>query len=231
MKKITLISFLSILIITSCNKYDHLKSDVSDNLYLYGRLYLQDSINDNGSAKPILAETMVKLSYKSDISNILYTTKTNTDGYFTFLNLTKDSTYSILAETTTGSGDNKLIFSVNYDVMMDKSQKNVTPVLFLDNNKQNGVLFRIKEKASLGAISGCNTCFFSSRQLWLKDTCDYGLFSSIPSNTNGYVIKTNLFPGTYYLLFKKNIGTSVLKSTDSINVSSSGISKKDILLN
>lgn len=229
MKKTLITSAILVITIFSCKKYSDIKSDVNDSLYIYGRLYIQDSINDNGTAKPLLKETPVSLSYKNDPANVLYTTKTNNDGYFSFLNLTKGVEYTISAETETGTGDFKALFSSKTDVLLDVTKNSLTPTLKFDNSKQNGVLFTIKDNLTNGNISGCSTCFFASQQLWLKDSCDYGLFT-IPSNTNGLVLKTNLQPGRYYVLFKKQAGSLLLKSNDIIDITPGGVIRKEIKL-
>ena len=86
MKKVLITITLLVTIITiSCKKYGDIQSDVKDGLYIYGRLFIQDSINDNGTTRTLLKETSVTISYKNDSTKILYTTKTNSDGYFSFL--------------------------------------------------------------------------------------------------------------------------------------------------
>ena len=192
-------------------------------------MYIQDSINDNGTTKPLLKETPVSISYKNDPVKILYTTKTNSEGYFSFLNLTKGAEYTILAETETGTDNFKALFSSKTEVLLDATKNSLAPVLTFDNTKRNGVLYTIKDNLTNGLISGCNTCFFSSLQLAQKDTCDYGLFT-IPSNMNGLVLKTNLQPGRYYVLFKKDAGILKLRATDILDVTPSGIIRKEIKL-
>lgn len=228
MKKILITIALLVTIITiSCKKYSEIQSDVKDGLYIYGRLYIQDSINDNGATRPLLKEVTVTISYKNDSTKILYTTKTNSDGYFSFLNLSKGVEYSVKAETETGIDSFKALFSTKTDVLLDETKNSLTLVLTFDYNKQNGVLYSIKDNLTNGIINGCNTCFFSSQQLALKDSCEYSLFT-IPSNTNGFVLKTNLVPGRYYVLFKKQAGTLLLKSSDVIDITPTGIIRKEI---
>ena len=229
MKKTLILFILLFTIAVSCKKYSTIKSDVNDNLYIYGRLYIKDSINDNGISKPLLKETLVNLSYKADPLKIIYTAKTNTEGYFSFLNLTRGAEYIIAAETETGTGDFKALFSIKTTVVMDTIKNSLTPVLNLDEIKQNGVLYTIKDNLSNGLINGCNTCFFSSQQLAAKDSCEFSLFT-IPSNTKGLVLKTNLLPGRYYVLFKKQAGSLLLKSSDIIDITTNGLIKKEIKL-
>ncbi len=212
----------------SCKKYRSIESDVNNSLYVFGKLYIRDSINDNGLIKPLQKEITVTISYKNS-SNILYSTKSNTEGVFNFLNLTKGVEYTIAAETETGTGDFKALFSHKKDTLLDDSKNGLVLTLLFDTSKQNGVLYTIKDNLTNGLISGCNTCFFSSLQLAQKDTCDYGLFT-IPSNTNGYVLKTNLQPGRYYVLFKKDAGVLKLRATDVLDVTPSGIIRKEIKL-
>jgi hypothetical protein len=228
MKKIVIL-FFTLTIIISCKKYSEIKSDVNDNLYIYGRLHLQDSINDIGSVKPLLKEVTVNLSYKKEPSKIIYTTKANTEGYFSFLNLTKGEEYIVAAETENGTGDFKALFSTKTNVLLNTTQNSLAPILTLDNEKQNGVLFTIKDDLTRGLIGGCNICFFSSRQLWQTDTCVNSLFNTA-SNTNGVSFKSNVLPGKYYLLFKKQIGSVWLQAKDSVNIIEKGVVNKEIIL-
>jgi hypothetical protein len=228
-KRLITLSFFITIITISCKKYSEIQSDVNDGLYIYGRLFIQDSINDNGNIKPLLKETSVVISYKNDPSKVLYTTKTSIDGYFSFLNLTKGVEYTVKAETETGTDSFKALFSSQTDTLLDETKNSLAPVLKFDYNKQNGVLYTIKDNLTNGLINGCNACFFSSQQLAAKDSCEYSLFS-IPSNTNGMVLKTNLLPGRYYVLFKKQAGTLLLKSSDVIDITTSGIIRKEIKL-
>ncbi|MEO7306119.1 MAG: hypothetical protein ABIR78_07365 [Ferruginibacter sp.] len=231
MKKtiIILLHLLIIIVIISCKKYSNIQSDVNNDLYIFGRLHIQDSINDNGTTRPLLKEIPVSISYNNNPAKILYTSKTSADGYFSFLNLTKGAEYIISAETETGTGDFKTIFSVKTNILLDNTKNSLTPILLFDDTKQTGVLFTIKDNASQGLISGCNTCFFSSRQLWLTDTCANSLFTVV-SNANGLALKTNMLPGKYYLLFQKQAGSLLLTARDSVIINPAGIIRKDIKL-
>lgn len=228
MKKIFFIITAITAFIFSCKKYEKIKSDADNKLYINGRLFILDSIIDNSTVKPLLKEVNIAITYKGDTNNILYVTKTDKDGYFTFTNLKQGNEYTIIAETEIGDGDFKLLYSTQKNVLVNESKNNVTPLLAVDETKQNGVLFTIRDNASLGLINDCKTCFFSSRQLWQRDTCDFGLFS-IQSNANGKVVKTNLIPGTkYYVLFKKQAGSLLLKNSDSVIVNNKGLIRMDI---
>jgi hypothetical protein len=228
-KKLIILASLAALFFLSCKKYREIKSDVNNDLYIFGKLQIQDSINDNGILKPFLRQAPVTLSYKHAPSQILYTTTSDTSGFFSFLNLTKGAEYVVAAKTETGSGDFKALFTSKTEVLLDVNNNSLTPTLLFDNAQQNGVLYTIKDDLTNGLISGCHTCFFSSQQLFLRDTCDYGLFT-IPSNSNGLVLKTNLQPGKYYVLFKKQAGSLLLRSSDVIDIPQSGIIRREIKL-
>ncbi|MFZ1784044.1 MAG: hypothetical protein WAU23_02485 [Ferruginibacter sp.] len=228
-KIITLAGWLMLLMLFGCAKYKSTQSDVNDSLYIFGRLFIQDSINDNGTTRPLLKETPITISYKSSPDKILYSAKAGADGYFSFLNLTKGAEYIISAETETGSDDFKAPFSVKTDIVLNDTKNDLAPVLLFDDTKKNGMLFTIRDNASQGIISGCNACFFSSKQLWLTDTCANSLFTVV-SNNNGLVLKTNILPGKYYLLFQKQAGSLLLSARDSVIVNQTGIIRKDIQL-
>ena len=236
MKKIILITIVSVVLIAfySCKKYNEFKETPIGNLYVYGRLFIQDSINDNGIVKPSTGNVVVKLSLKSDSTNIIDTTTTNSDGYFTFSNLdSKD--YIINAEVekpsaNTSLTDSKLLFSTRVNVTLNNSSvNNLTPVLLLDNVKQNGVVFTVMDDATRGRINECDICFFSSKLLWQKDSCQYSQFT-IKSNLNGIAYKTNLLSGKYYFIAKRVAGSLVLKNRDSIQIESNNVIRQNLLL-
>ncbi|HSY60894.1 MAG TPA: hypothetical protein VK796_03410, partial [Cytophaga sp.] len=76
MKK-TILAAIALMTILSCKKYGEIKSDSDSRLYIYGRLFIQDDINDNGIVKPLQKEITVSLTYTADPTNVLKTTKSN----------------------------------------------------------------------------------------------------------------------------------------------------------
>ena len=238
MKKRILLATLSLILLSfySCKKYNDLKDNGTPigSLYVYGRLFIQDSVNDIGIIKPLSGNTIVKLSLRQDSLNIIDTTTTNIDGYFIFSNLASKD-YIISAEvekasTNSSLTDSKLIFSTSVNISLaNTSINNVTPVLLLDNAKQNGAVFTVMDDATKGRINDCEICFFSSKLLWQKDSCQYSQFT-IKSNVNGIAYKTNLMPGKYYYISKKVAGSLVLKNKDSVKIENTRIVRKDLFL-
>ena len=144
MKKLIALFFTVSLIVMSCKKYNEITSDTDGNLYIYGRLFIQDSVNDNGTIKPLLKVASVSLTYEDDNSRILFTTNSDSNGYFTFPNLKKNAAYSILAETKTGTGSFELLYSAKKDVTLANLKTDITPLLKIYNANQNGVLYTIR---------------------------------------------------------------------------------------
>ncbi len=228
MRKFLFSLFILTLVLTACEKYKTIRNDADSKLFIYGRLFIQDSINDNGVEKPLAKEVDVFLRYKNDSANFLNKVKTDAQGYFTFKNLVQGKTYIVSTSTETGEGDFKVSFAGESEVLLNESKEDCTPVLKFDRKSQNGVFYTIKDNTG-GLINDCEACFFSSRQIWLRDTCSFGLLS-IKSNTKGMAIKTNLLPGKYYLLFKKQAGALLLQHKDSIDIQAKGILERGITL-
>src|SRR5260221_8230901 len=112
---LTIISFA----VLACKKYNQIQSDADSKLYIYGRVFIEDSINDNGIIKPLLKATPLSISYKNDSAIILKTTITSDSGYFSFSNMKKDAEYIITAQAETGTGDSKVFFSDSVDILLN----------------------------------------------------------------------------------------------------------------
>lgn len=227
MKKMIIPILAVLMIAAACKKYNSLPSDAESDLYIYGRLFIRDSLNDNGAVRPLNKQADLTLTYKSDTSKVLYTTQSSADGYFKFQNLKKE-TYIVSAKVDKGENDFKVFYTGADTVQLDVSKTNSTPILTLDRTGQNGVLFTVRDTTG-GYINATQICFFSSKQLWNRDTCNYSLFS-ITTNEKGQAVKTNILPGLYYILLKRQAGSLLLQRRDSIIVPAKGIKDTTMII-
>src|ERR1700749_1178251 len=98
--KLIYILFFGILEVTACKKYTHLSDDVKGLLYIHGRLQMVDTVTTSGVVAPVpLGGATVMIGYQKDNAvNYIYSVQADTNGYFTFSNLSKDSTYVIFCK-------------------------------------------------------------------------------------------------------------------------------------
>lgn len=221
-----------ILLCFGCKKYNSITNDAKDDFYIYGRLFIQDSINGNGSIKPLPGPTDVKIAYANKLEVNLKTVKTDEQGYFTITTLNGNSSYIITAETTTGENSFRTLYNVAHkDSIGTVSLTNVTPLLTINQEKQNGVIFILKDDSTKQLVGkDCKACFYTDRRIWQIDTaCEFNSFMET-SNLNSTVIKTNILSGRYYISFRKEIGSEKLKAVDSVDINPFGIVQKDIFL-
>jgi hypothetical protein len=221
MKKIivslTIISFA----VLACKKYNQIQSDADSKLYIYGRVFVEDSINDNGIIKPLLKVTPISISYKNDSVAILKTTNTSDSGYFSFSNMKKDAEYVIIAQAETGSGDSKVFFSGSVNVLLNESKTNITPLLKLDNSKQNGIHLIVLDNTG-GKISNITAWVFNNPSLFAADTSAGKIFDMV-TNPYGVSNKFNISQGRYFLRIKTRIGNIDLKGEGVIDIENTGI--------
>ena len=175
-----------------------------NSLFIRGRLFLTDTITQDLISKS-LSNKKITLAYdNNDSLNYLYSTKTDSAGYFIFnLPDDKSSSYIIRFEDSI----NSYIYSGK--MKANKGDDNVVLVATLDTLKQNGFVVHLKDVLS-GSIPNATILLFNSEVL--ANTNDpAGALQILTSNIYGKSFKINLPVGTYFLNAKKQAGPVTLQ--------------------
>lgn len=189
------------LCLSSCKKYNKLKDeDLSkDPSYLYGRLFLTDTIKQSVKSQGLAGKT-ITISYddSTDKLNYLLSTTTDKEGYFKFSPLAPGKKYRVnYSETIDGTlytADSSAIELPNDKLALKAG---------ISMSGQNGIIFTVSD--SLGnRLKGADVCIFSSPIPYNNTTCD-GSSYSLKSDINGNASQFGIKSATYYFLSKITI--------------------------
>ncbi len=230
-----LLTVLSLLSIAGCKKYKTMNDDVGGSLYIRARLYYLDDITKADTVDPLpLGNKIVKIGYAKDSAkNYIYSVKADTDGYFTFTNLQKDSSYVIYCQDTE---DSVIFFQKKYYKKFGASLNSEILTLIPANGLQNGAVFTVNDNNSPAEpVTGCAVCLFRSQVLFATDTCANATYV-LSTNANGLAYKMDVPQGYYYALFVQTLqpAGSLLKTKltahSFITVADTGISRKAVTI-
>jgi hypothetical protein len=165
--------------------------------YVRGRLFLTDTIFQNSIELP-LPNQLIKLA-TSDTLNFLYSSQTDSAGYFVFQKLQRNDVVALRYSNTI----NGVAYFADTLVQMQildlgsKNAQNLKVTATVDQIHQNG--FYIYSKDSLGGIiPGAVISIYSSAVLAnLNDPA--GAYKTVSSDNRGVAYCLNLPHGTYYL--------------------------------
>lgn len=192
-----LLFFCLITIIMGCDKSDH--DDLSGSEVIRGRLYAEDAMNP-GTLPKILAKKKVTLRYQSELDtvNYLFSTLTDEEGYFTFTNLKKSTTYvASYMETTDG-----IVYAASDTVTAPRSG------IFLISKiagNQSGLVLTVKDYTG-NPIKENNICLFRSPDNlgYINNNCE-GSSYTIKTDANGKARLFGIPNGKYYALSSLNV--------------------------
>lgn len=204
-----------------CDKYKDSGDDLSGELYFRGRAFVAND-RFNNEIKALSGKT-IRVGYAIDSTiNYLFTTTSDSDGYFLFENLKKDQPYIFFGEYeedgTKLTGRLDTVFSASVDS---------SRLIFRLSNQQNGVIYTVSD-VSGGYVNNANVCFFTSGVGANEDCLNHSYQTT--SNTYGKASIFNIPPSTYHVFFKAKFGTLTLKATDVITIGTTGIIRKNIVV-
>lgn len=222
MKKIALF-ILFLCAIYSCKKKkdDFYGEGRFSGLLVYYSPYAGDII-----PRP-LAGRKVFLSYHpSDTLNYIYSATTNSDGYFVFTNVRKDTLYDLFFADTIGGQPFKAVLS---GVAADKDTLLIaTP----DNEKQNGLSVVATDPAGT-KLEKVKILAYTGRDVYLADSTagtNTSAVLSFETNKYGYDVKYGIAAIKYYLVAQKQTGSLLYKGYSEAEVSTIGIKQASIVL-
>ncbi|HEY0065738.1 MAG TPA: hypothetical protein VGB46_00195 [Flavisolibacter sp.] len=211
MKKIVLYTILLFAIIAGCSKFRDMKGtdDFKDGAYIRGRLFLVDSLTQNGIASP-LGNKKLTISYadSQDTLNYLYEVSTSADGYFTFPNLRTDKTYRIRYKETL----NGILFSADQNATTADTVRLFARVALTG---QTGIHLVLSD--STGPVRGDTICVFTSSFQFNSNNCAQATYSLI-TDTFGRASRFNVPPGKYYFYSTLTVNNHAYEVKDSMVV-------------
>ncbi len=197
--KITSILFCAIAAI-ACTKKER-----EEDLYIRGRLFLTDTIILNKTDSPLAGKKVLLSEDNGDTLNYLYSTTTDTDGYFIF-DLINDGKNNFVVRFEESINGNIYTGKVN----TAKGQTNVLMPARLNTIKQNGFYGRTKDILG-GGMPNTTVSIYNSLVL-ANLNINSGAVETLTTDNTGRFYKTRIAPGTYYLRAKKTVGTTNFES-------------------
>ena len=210
-----------LLVFVTCSKYKSQPDDTSQNGDIRGRLFLYDTIT--GSYTDILPvkSQAVTISYDTaaNTNNFLYSTQSDTAGYFVFNNLLNDHKYRLHYQQTI----NGIIYTA--DTLVLEGNESISLISGVSTTLNNGIAY-IFTDAQGGRVPGINVCAFTSPVLGAADTCAGSSFQLPPSDASGRTYKFDVRPGIYYNFISANYPNFVVRKHDQDTVTASGFKIK-----
>lgn len=201
----------------SCKKPDF--NDVGGTTTLSGVVLLRDNYASTGRYTPV-ANLTVYLRNQGDMNAYLYSTKTDSQGQFSFSGV--DSTRSYRIDATHELDQVKYTGSAEIGPNSNRfKERRDTLLLTINENLQNGVHITVKDYLG-GAVPNATVWVFSSPAGFAADTSANATFT-LQTDAFGVVNKYQLASGDYYFRVKTRAGNTELVDETKVTVGPQGI--------
>jgi len=221
---IFIISIFALFI--TCKKYKAQSDDVSQNGMIRGRLFLYDTVTASYIDYLPVKSSAITLAYDTGGAanlNYLYSTNTDTAGYFVFNNLLAGKQYRLYFQQT----NNGIVYTAETSVVTGDVE--IPLVAGVSTTLNNGIAY-IFEDANGNRVPGVNACSFTSQLLATGDTCAGSSFQLPAADSYGRTYKFDVMPGVYYNYISVDYPGLVVKKYDSVHVNASGFRIKYVSL-
>jgi hypothetical protein len=220
------IFFISLfLLFITCKKYKAESDDVSQDGIIRGRLFLYDTVTGSYIDQAPVKSSVITIAYdtSADDLNYLYSTNTDTAGYFVFNNLLAGKKYHLYYQQTI----NGIIYTADTSVVT--GAVDIPLVAGVSTTLNNGIAYIFKD-ANGQRVPGVNACSFTSQILATGDTCAGSSFQLPASDPYGRTYKFDVMPGIYYNYIYVDYPNFTVKKYDTVLVGVSGFRIKPITL-
>lgn len=211
--------FFAILIFFSCHKSSN---DFKGNGTLRGRLSYLNKFNGQSIAKPLAGKKVKLAYYPSDTLNFLYSTVTDSAGYFSFTRVDERKEYDIFFQDS--------VESMPYVAFVTRRPNNDTITLLAttDMTVQNGLFVQVEDNngQKLGPVG---ICVFNNQTLAEADTCNGSIFK-MNADMNGQAVRYNVASGTYYFRARVKIGKIIFSGMTSASVTATEVKQIKLVL-
>jgi hypothetical protein len=229
MKKIFIIlPIFMVMVWLACSKYKHTPDDIPGRTatFLRGRLFLYDSITGNYDTVP-LGKQLVSIGYAASPNplNYVYTTMTDSLGYFIFQNLDSTESYHL---NFTSTDSNYLVYMA--DTILKPGSDSLAFVAYPSFEMNNGVLYHfVTAQDTNGAVAGVTACIFSNAAV-VSDTSCTGSTWSLTSDQYGRASLFHVLQGTYYTRVHVDFPSLDTTLIDTLTIPATGLVVKKIHL-
>jgi hypothetical protein len=220
MRTIFFLPVLLVVLLIACNKKN--RDDFSGDGHIAGRLTYVDLHSGNPEVKQLPGKRVYIAYSPSDTANFLYSTVTDAQGYFVFKNLEKGREYDLFAFDTATDVRYRAVTKAR----PDSSDVQLTAVN--DTMSQNVLIISTLDETG-NPLPHTAFCLFNNLSLAVVDTC-YGSIFSDTTEDNGYFVKRNLTPGTYYVRVNHLKGGVHYKGFYTVDVRSNGVALAPVRL-
>lgn len=224
--KKTLLFFL-VGTVAACAKYNNLaKEDPTGNpSYLYGRLFLTDTLSQNVLNVPQSGKTVtVNYQEATDTLNYLYSATTDANGYFKFSTLNAGRSYVVrYMDNSTG----KILFGRSGPLKLPDTQDVLQAGLAMTG--QSGFVVSVSDGQGF-PVTGAAVCLSTSMVPYNSGVCTGSQYSLV-SDANGHVSQFGISLGTYYIVANITINGVVYSAKGSISIPDSNVKKTTLQLN
>ncbi len=203
----------------SCEKIED--GDLSGSEKVIGRLFINDPLTNLTTDVPQAGKKLtIRYEDSPDPVNYLFSTTSDTNGYFEFANLKENRQYIIKYQET--------ISGTIYEDSVSVTAPNNKVVLTgkVATSKQSGVLVEIRDFSG-NLLKDATVCVFTSDSNigYLNGTCDGSIFQ-LKTNSAGKASLFGLAAGTYYLFATKTFGEVELISRTKVDIAKSVVDLK-----
>lgn len=193
------LAFLSLLI--ACGKYKDLTDNdpLSNPSYMYGRLFLTDTLTQGLVNSPLGGKTINLLfSEDTDTLNYRFSTVTDANGYFKFPKINGKKTYRLIYNETVNG---KLFRADTIGISIPQEKFELSASLMMTG--QTGVIYKAQDTKGnpLGSVTICTS---KSPLSYNNNNCDGSLYSST-TDIYGHVSAFGMSAGEYYAVAKATV--------------------------
>lgn len=220
MKKLILFCVV-IIFLAACEK-----KTINDKIYLRGRLFLTDTVNQNIKDQPLANNTVYLSFYDPENNpNFIQSVKSDAEGYFLFsLDPAHERNYYVYSEYKS----NDLTFKNTFHSV---DSTNISLVLKFDANSHNGYKVVLRDSLN-GILPGIVVNVYNSQLVaQLDDTLGTNALKKITSDNSGMIKSFNLAKGKYYFNARKRFGAIVIQQKlKEVEVNEKGIAYGAMIL-
>jgi hypothetical protein len=194
-------------------------------LTVSGSIYLNDTLSGYKQPQFVPKQTiLLKSQADSNTQNFIISIQTDIYGNFIFNNVSPNN-YILYSERDS----NGIVYSATVKINLVKVDTTLNLVLNPDSTKYNLLNIICHDSLTNGLLNNVPICLFASRLIADSNKCKGSFFNAV-TNAFGRVLVSKIPNGEIYINATDSVGTSVIRTKDSVLMPVIGIKQKDIYL-